>query len=204
MMTMLFGLVPQVLLVRRSMGADLRSGERGSSRTARGLYQGLVIAEVALACALLVGSVLLIRTVGEMTAVRLGVTGANVSISPVRLSLEAPTLDNWKATAIRHAELLDRIREQPGIIAAGSTNFLPLEHGWRNPVLRGDSPPVPVERGRRLHHTVSDSYFEAMGATIVAGRPFNANDSPAGEPVVIKRRVRTAAFFDRSRSGRRC
>ena len=64
-MTMLFGLVPAVLLVRRSMGADLRSGERGSSRTARGLYQGLVIAEVALACALLVGSVLLIRTVGR-------------------------------------------------------------------------------------------------------------------------------------------
>jgi hypothetical protein len=121
-----------------------------------------------------------------MTAVRIGVTGANVTISPVRLSLDAPTLDGWKAAAVKHAELLDRIREQPGIIAAGSTNFLPLEHGWRNPVLRGDSPPVPVEaRPQAQHHAVSDGYFEAMGATIVAGRPFNANDTPAGEPVVI-------------------
>lgn len=185
-MTMLFGLVPAVLLVRRSMGADLRSGERGSSRTARGLYQGLVIAEVALACALLVGSVLLIRTVGEMTAVRLGVTGANVSISPVRLSLAAPTLENWTATAVKHAELLDRIREQPGIIAAGSTNFLPLEHGWRNPIQRGDAPPAPPEaRPQAQHQSVSDGYFEAMGAKIVAGRAFNANDTPAGAAVVI-------------------
>ena len=87
---------------------------------------------------------------------------------------------------MKHAELLDRIREQPGIIAAGSTNFLPLEHGWRNAVLRGDAPPLPPEaRPQAQHHAVSDGYFEAMGATIVAGRAFNANDTPAGEPVVI-------------------
>ena len=202
-MTMLFGLVPAVLLVRRSMGADLRSGERGSSRTARGLYQGLVIAEVALACALLVGSVLLIRTVGEMTAVRIGVTAENVTISPVRLSVDAPTLDGWKTTAVRHAELLDRIREQPGIIAAGSTNFLPLEHGWRNPIQRGDAPPVPPEeRPQAQHHSVSDGYFEAMGATIVAGRAFNASDTPASEAVVIiNEEFSRRHFADRSPVG---
>ena len=71
-MTIVFGLVPSLILVRRHVGSDLKAGERGSSRGTRRLYQGLVAAEVALACALLVSSALLIRTVGQMTQVPLG------------------------------------------------------------------------------------------------------------------------------------
>lgn len=185
-MTMLFGLVPAVILVRRRLGADLRSGERGSSRSARGIYQGLVIAEVALACALLVGSVLLIRTVGSMTAVKLGVSGNGVVLSPVQLSVDSRSIDSWISVGQKHSEILDRIREQPGVVAAGSTNFLPLEHGWRNPVQRGDAPPVPQEqRPQAQHHAVSEGYFEAMGAKITDGRAFAPTDTTASEAVVI-------------------
>jgi predicted permease len=202
-MTMVFGLVPAMILVRRSLGADLRSGERGSSRTARGLYQGLVISEVALACALLVGSVLLIRTVREMTAVRLGVTAGNVVVSPVQLSVDSSSQEAWQTIGVKHTEILDRIREQPGVIAAGSTNFLPLEHGWRNPVQRGDQPPVPAEaRPQAQHHAASDGYFEAMGAAIVAGRAFTASDTTATEPVVIvNEEFARRHFADRSAVG---
>lgn len=185
-MTMLFGLVPAVILVRRSLGADLRSGERGSSRTARGIYQGLVVSEVALACALLVGSVLLIRTVREMTAVRLGVTGQDVVVAPVRMAAGSGDLEAWKLVGQKHTELLDRIREQPGVMSAGTTNFMPLEHGWRNPFQRGDAPPLPAEqRPQAQHHSVSDGYFETMGAKILDGRAFAPTDTPASEAVVI-------------------
>jgi putative ABC transport system permease protein len=195
-MTMLFGLVPAFLLVRRPLGADLRSGERGSSRTARGLYQGLVIAEVALACALLVGSALLVRTVGQMTAVRLGVTGSNTVVSSVQLSVVPNSLESWQTAGVKHSELLDRIREQPGVTAAGSTNFLPLEHGWRNPIQRVDQPPVAEsDRPQAQHHAISDGYFEAMGATMLEGRAFNAQDSPAGEPVVIVNETFAKRYF---------
>ena len=51
-MTMTFGLVPSLVLVRRHTANDLKAGGRGSSRDRRALHQGLVIAEVALACAL--------------------------------------------------------------------------------------------------------------------------------------------------------
>ena len=61
--TVFFGLLPALILLRRQMTVDLKSGERGSSRGARRLYSVLVTAEVALACALLVSSVLLVRTV---------------------------------------------------------------------------------------------------------------------------------------------
>jgi putative ABC transport system permease protein len=185
-MTVLFGLVPAALLVKRSLGTELRSSERGSSRAARGIYQGLVVSEVALACALLVGSVLLIRTVSKMTSVDLGVTGETVVLSPVQLSVNAQQLDSWKSVEQRHAEILDRIRQSPGVISAGATNFLPLEHGWRNPILRGDSPPVPPEeRPQAQQHSVSAGYFETVGARITAGRAFDINDSMTTEPVVI-------------------
>lgn len=185
-MTMVFGLVPAILLVKKSLGTELRSGERGSSRAARGIYQGLVISEVALACALLVGSVLLIRTVREMTAVRLGVEGESVIVSPVQLSAGNGLLADWHIVAQKHTEILDRIRQSPGVTSAGSTNFLPLDHGWRNPIQRGDAPPLPPEqRPIAQQHAVSDGYFETMGARIVAGRAFAPTDTPATEPVVV-------------------
>jgi putative ABC transport system permease protein len=202
-MTMVFGLVPALILVRRSLGADLRSGERGSSRTARGIYQGLVISEVALACALLVGSVLLIRTVGEMTAVRLGVTGENVVVSPVQLSVNPGQLESWITVGQKHTEILDRIRESPGVTAAGATNFLPLEHGWRGPFQRADAPPVPPEeRPQAQHHVASEGYFEAMGAKIVNGRAFAASDIASTEGVVIVNEEFVRRFYaDRSPLG---
>lgn len=185
-MTMVFGLVPAVLLVKKSIGAELRSGERGSSRTARGIYQGLVVSEVALACALLVGSVLLIRTVREMTAVRLGVEAEAVVVSPVQISAGAGTLDAWRAVEQKHTEILERIRQSPGVTSAGATNFLPLDHGWRNPLVRGDAPPLPPEqRPQAQMHVASDGYFETMGAKITSGRAFTAQDTVATEPVVI-------------------
>jgi predicted permease len=185
-MTMVFGLVPAVLLVKKSIGTELRSGERGSSRTARGIYQGLVVSEVALACALLVGSVLLIRTVREMTAVRLGVDADTIIVSPVQISAGSGTLEAWRLVEQKHTEILERIRQSPGVTSAGATNFLPLDHGWRNPLVRGDAPPMPPEqRPQAQMHVASDGYFETMGARITAGRAFTAQDTVATEPVVI-------------------
>ena len=85
-MTMTFGLVPSLVLVRRHTANDLKAGGRGSSRDRRALHQGLVVAEVALACALVVASALLVRTVDAMTRVPLGVAPKNVVLAGVQLS----------------------------------------------------------------------------------------------------------------------
>jgi putative ABC transport system permease protein len=184
-MTMVFGLVPALVLVRRHVGRDLRSGERGSSRGARRLYHGLVAGEVALACALLVCSALLVRTVGRMTSVPLGVEGDGVVLVSVQLSA-GPTVEAWQAMETLHSAILDRLREQPGVRSAGTANFLPMEHGWRNPYMRGDQPPVAqADRPQAQHHSVSDGYFEVMGARLVEGRFFTAKDTVGTEPVVI-------------------
>ena len=185
-MTVVFGLVPSLILVRRHVGSDLKAGERGSSRGTRHLYQGLVVAEVALACALLVSSALLIRTVGRMTQVPLGVNGQNVMLTTVKVTPEDPTLAAWQTVGTQHAAILDRLREQPGVVSAGSATFLPMEHGWRHQFMLADQPPGrPEDRPLAQHHSISEGYFETMGARLLEGRLLTAQDTPTTEPVVV-------------------
>ena len=192
--TLVFGLVPALLLLRGEVGADLKSGERGSSKGTRRLYSLLVGAEVALACALLVSSALLVRTVGQMTRTFTGVNADDVLTTTIQLtpqSVNAPRAatqgEAWRRVADTHSRLLEQIRQQPGVVAAGGTNFLPLTTGWRNPI-NVDGQPVPSrieDLPQAQMHSVSEGYFEAMGATLSAGRAFTAFDTADAPSVTI-------------------
>jgi predicted permease len=193
--TLAFGLVPSLVLVRRNAGRDLKAGGRGSSRDARALYQGLVVAEVALACALLVGSALLVRTVGRMTDIPLGVAPHGVVLAGVQLSAGS-TNGKWQEVATQYAAMLDRIRQQPGVTAAGATNVLPMEHGWRNAFRHAGQAVVRQDDQPRVQYiSVSDGWFEAMGAVIREGRAFTAHDAPGVEPVAVVNETLARRFF---------
>ncbi|MEZ5286315.1 MAG: ABC transporter permease [Vicinamibacterales bacterium] len=190
--TVFFALVPASLLARSQVTADLKSGERGSSRGARRVYSVLVAAEVALACALLVSSVLLVRTVRHMMDTPTGVSADDVLITTVQLTVPraaqgTPLRERWLPVEATHAQILEAIRRQPGVTAAGASNFLPLEIGWRQSfVLDGQPWPArPDDAAQAQMHSASDGYFDAMGAEIVAGRAFTAFDGPDSEGVVI-------------------
>jgi predicted permease len=190
--TLIFGLVPAVTLVRRSLTADLKAGERGSSRASRGLYRALVAGEVALATALLISSGLLVRTVARMTDVPLGVGTPHVVTSSVQLSGGA--YQDWATVAPGHAGVLEALRQQPGIRAAGASNFLPLEAGWRVPfAIEGRLPARTTDFPQAQYHTVSEGYFEAIGATLVSGRFFTPQDDERSLAVVMVNRT----FADR-------
>ena len=218
----MFGLVPALLLLRGDAGADLKSGERGSSKGSRRLYSVLVGAEVALACALLVSSALLVRTVGQMTRTVTGVEADDVLTTSLQLTprtVNAPAgatpAQSWRLVADTHARVLESIRQQPGVVAVGSTNFLPLAAGWRNPFnVDGQAMPARIEDLPQVQmHSVSEGYFEAMGATVVTGRAFTSTDTADAPGVVmvndtfaarylvdgaVGRRVRTWATRDRT------
>jgi putative ABC transport system permease protein len=190
--TVFFGLLPAVILLKRSMTADLKSGERGSSRGARQVYSVLVTAEVALACALLVSSVLLVRTVRHMMDTPMGVQADEVLVTTVQVTPAAvprgiSPLPAWATVGATHEAILDAIRRQPGVQSAGAANFLPLEIGWRNPfLLQGQPMPAnPDDASRAQLHSVSDGYFEAMGAELASGRTFTAFDGAGASGVVV-------------------
>ena len=182
--TMFFGLVPALVSQRRHLSADLRSGERGSSRGARRLYHVLVAGELALACALLVGSALLVRTVQRMTDVATGVDAA--ATVTANMQLPASGYRDWPSVVEAYASLIDRVREQPGITAVGAGCFLPIEVGWRLAFqIDGTAPPTrPEEATQAQHESVSDGYFEALGAG-VSGRAFSTHDTATSAGVVM-------------------
>jgi hypothetical protein len=94
----------------------------------------------------------------------------------------------WLPIAETHAQIVEAIRRQPGVVAAGASNFLPLEIGWRQPFLLDGQPwPTPIDDAPQAQmQSVSDGYLETMGASLVEGRlftPFDNRDT-AGEIVV--------------------
>jgi putative ABC transport system permease protein len=200
--TTFFGLVPALLLLRRQISQDLKSGERGSSRGARRIYSVIVASEVALACALLVSSMLLVRTVTRMMNTPVGVDADHVLTTAVQLPPSAyPT---WRSVSDTHAAIIDRIRRQPGVDVAGGGNFLPLQVGWRIPfALLGDPPPGrPEDAPQAQYHSVSDGYFEALGAPITRGRSFSDRDTPdAPGAVVVNERFARRYLAGRSAVG---
>jgi predicted permease len=193
--TLIFGLVPALLLLRTQFTTDLKAGERGSSKGARRIYSVLVSAEVAMACALLVSSALLVRTVAQMMETPSGVSADDATVATVQLSptaVGAPArggtlADTWVPVADAHSRILEEIRQQPGVMAAGASNFLPFTVGWRNPfMIEGQARPARQEDMPQAQlHSVSEGYFEAMGATIARGRTFTAFDNKDAAGVVI-------------------
>ena len=76
-----------------------------------------------------------------------------------------------------------RFASSPACSSPARSNFLPLEVGWRNPfLLEGEPPPArPEDAPQAQLHSVSDGYFEAMGAAI-ASRPRRSPRSTAPTP----------------------
>ena len=145
----------------------------------------LVAGEVALACALLVASALLVRTVGRMTETPTGIDANQVVTTTVQLSGQA--YNSWRVVGQTHAAIIEQIRQQPGVQAVGASNFLPLEVGWRGPFgIDGQPAPArPEDAPQAQYHSVSEGYFEALGAQMAEGRGFEVFDIPESAPVVI-------------------
>jgi len=200
--TLFFGLVPALLLLRTQVTTDLKSGDRGSSRGARRIYSVLVAGEVALACALLVSSVLLVRTVSRMMDTPTGVDAGDVLITTVQLSNIA--YPSWRVVSDTHATIIEAIRQQPGVKSAGGSNFLPLDVGWRNPFgIEGEPPPArPEDAPQAQMHSVSDGYLESMGAQMAAGRSFTAFDTPSSTAVLIVNESFAARYLPGGAIGR--
>jgi putative ABC transport system permease protein len=189
--TVVLGVLPALFLMRSQMTTTIKSGERGSSRGAGRIYSAVVVSEVALACALLISSALLVRTVGRMMSTPVGVEADDTVITTIQLTRQSASqgspIDRWRMIADIHGQIVQMVSDQPGVEAVGMTNMLPLEIGWRiGFMLHGQAMPANAnDMPQAQLHSVSDGYFEAMGARMVAGRSFTKFDTNRSSPVVI-------------------
>jgi predicted permease len=143
----------------------------------------LVTVQIAVTVVLLGGSALLLRTLWNQVAVPLGYQSEQVFTMRVLLN---PAFYQPGARDPFWAQLLERLRELPGTVAATMTSGAPTD-GF-NSALTGaavDGQPLePLAEGLRIRGRVATAgYFETFRIPILQGRPFVESDR--GQPTVV-------------------
>ena len=179
-----FGLLPALLLSRTHASEALKDGSRGATGArGRRWNSALVVTEVALACAVLLASALLVRSVSRMLNASTGVNAAGVVTATMQLPFDGYA--TWPKVDEAYHTLLQSIRAQPGVQAAGAASALPLDPGWRLPFQIEGRAAQSTDYSVAQHACITSGYLETMGATLVAGRSFTADDRIDTEPVVV-------------------
>ena len=175
---LLFGVLPALRSGSDKMLGALRDGGRGATigRDRHRARSVLVVAQVALALILLVGSGLMVRSFQQLSSVDPGFRAEGVltfRIAP------APTkYEGIEAVAQFYDQLIDRLEDIPGVISAGGVTQLPLTGlGGRLTTRIDEFPPVEDEFPPVfLIRKATPGYFETMGIPIVEGREFTIED----------------------------
>jgi putative ABC transport system permease protein len=185
-----FGGLPALLASRTMPGATLSDVARDMAGGSSGRYirRVLVVSEVALAVVLLVSAGLLIRSFQLLRQVDPGIKTENVLT--MRMVLPMPKYLKAEARRSFFDEVLRRIKETPGIEAAGIITFLPLSFSGMNFSFSVEGRPSPSDMNLpfALFRVVSPDYFRAMSIPVLRGRSFETHDSPDATPVVVVNR----------------
>ncbi|MBA2306477.1 MAG: ABC transporter permease [Acidobacteria bacterium] len=180
----LFGLVPACRAMRPNVMDVLQEGSRGStpSRAARRLSDVMVIAEVGLALMLLVCAGLLIRSFVRLTAIDPGYKTSGIVATHVVLPRARYPSPAAKRQFI--ADLVDRVKNMPGVTRASAVSVLPM-----SPVgvefdlpftIDGLAATSPAERPRARYRAVMPDYFQTMAIAMRRGRTFDSFDGREG------------------------
>ena len=182
----LFGMAPVIHSARRSSHETLKEGARGSSSGgARGMRGALVVAELALSLMLLAGAGLLIRSFLRLGEIDPGFRPEGVLT--MRLSLPPERYTTPQQGHAFYRELLERVRQLPGVDSAGATTGLPLGRtGWSGTATIDTQAVSPRDASPEVdQRPITPGYFEALGTKLVRGRYFNQRDTEASQPVAI-------------------
>jgi predicted permease len=183
-----FGLAPGLKMSSGNMQEALKDSGPGMSDGKRHerMRGALVISEVALACVLLIGAGLLMRSFLKVLDIDLGFKPDSAASIKVDYDDNAPSGDE---SAIKRGvifqQILERIDALPGVNAAGIADFLPLgqNRAWGTPTPKGKTYP-PGSLPGPLVYVITPGFVEAMGMRL-HGRDFTWADNPKSEKVVL-------------------
>ena len=198
-----FGLGPALQTARTSANDLGRLGQRvaGHRGVGRG-HQALVVGELALAQALLVGAGLLLVSFVHATRIDLGFAQADrvlaeVSLTPAYLQPIGKDGHIDPAKKVRFINsVLDRVRSGAGVRAVAASSTAPLT-GAPNRGMRIEGDPVlpPDQQPAADFQLITPDYFRALGMTLVAGRSFNTGDRADTPPVLVVNQALADRYF---------
>lgn len=179
-----FGIVPALQGSSAKDSEALNDASRGSSEGKRTAWTrgALVISEVALACVLLVGAGLLIRSFVLVLDIDLG-------FRPEKTAIWRIESGGKYNDAVQRAAFFDRlvhaVESVPGVESAGITDSLPLsrDRTWGAGAKGVSYPPgqYPLAHPR----LVDWRYIKTMRIPLIAGRELNEHDTATAEKVAL-------------------
>ncbi len=183
--TILFGIAPLSRASRISPMLAIRGDRHGKPRALLGGINGiLVVAEVALALALLVGAGLLTRSFAAYHRWEPGIDREHLLV--VSLTSTTGAYDESDALIGLYRRLDQELLALPGVRAVGRGSAGPLFGGWEpDQVSAGEESPAGGPGRQARWYDISPGYFDALGLPIVRGRGLTPDDGPGAPRVVV-------------------
>ena len=201
----LFGLAPLAQVSERNLANWIRAaGQRAIRGGGQALRKSLVIAEIALAVILVIGSGLMIRAFWKLQQVNTGFEPAGV----VSFSLNLPSAKYDNAQRLQFVNSLEqKLGTLPGVTSASIASGLPpLRRINANDTEIEGYQPTPDGPAQNVDYwnVVGNDYFKTMKIRVVEGRTFEPqDDNPNAMPVVVVNQALAKRFWTGSPIGRR-
>jgi putative ABC transport system permease protein len=201
----LFGLAPLAQVSERNLANWIRgAGQRSIRGGGQALRKSLVIAEIALAVILVIGSGLMIRAFWKLQQVKTGFDPASVA----SFSLNLPGV---KYTNPQRLQFVDSLQQKltsiPGVTSASmATGLPPLRRINANDTEIEGYQPTPDSPAQNVDYwnVVNNDYFKTLKIRLVEGRTFESqDDNPNAQLVVMVNQALAKRFWTGSPIGRR-
>jgi len=182
--TILFSLTPSFRLSVHEIRNGLAEGARGYAGTLwRRFGANLVVVELAVAVALLVGAGLLGKSLYRLLHVEVGFQPDHLATVGIELSSDAYPKDEQVSEAAH--KILSRVSMLPGVQSVGLTSVLPVSFNGNTVWIRIAGQPYNGEHNEVNQREVSTDFFLTIRARLVAGRFFTEFDDASKPRVVI-------------------
>jgi predicted permease len=188
---LLFGLAPAWKGTRVDPQSAMKANSRGVIEGSRfGLGKALVVLQVALSMVLVVAAGLMLTTFFRLEKLDPGFDRERVLLVAVDLrNGNYPTEQRGPV----FQRMLDRMRGVPGVRYAAGASITPISGSWWDEELEIEG---YTGKGADVYfNQVTDGYFETLGAKVIAGRDFNAHDTPQAPRVALVNQMFAKKYF---------
>ncbi len=174
-----FGMIPVLRRQASDLASSLREGGRSvtTGRGALSVRNMLVVAQVALALVLLVGSGLMIRSFQALRTVDPGFDADGLLV--VQVALPGPDYPDAEQRLAFWSEVRAQAATLPGVTATGILNHVPMGWGRSAGTFEIEDFPSDAESGQLTlaeKKRVDGDGLETLGVPLIEGRYLNDDD----------------------------
>jgi putative ABC transport system permease protein len=180
--TVSFGLAPAIRATRAEPATLLQSGSRGSTggKERFSLRRILVVSQVALSVVLLMGALLFVRSLRNLTTLNAGFQQSGILVAGI--DFERLHIPEERNTEYKR-DILKRVQAIPGVELAADARVVPFGGNSSNDYVLTEG--SDVEKVVAWINYLAPGYFQTIGTPLLAGRDFDDRDTATSVKVAI-------------------